>query len=102
MPSPSPNLESLAADTERSLRSVWDDLGVAPAERQAYLARIAEDVAGLYVGRVQAQEQRRLDCTAEIATLHATLESMQAALCEKIPVVRAACCARGGQGEQRA
>ena len=83
-----PNLESLAADTEAALRTVWDDLGVSPSERAAYLARIGEDVAALYVGRVQAQEQRRSDCTVEIAVLLAKLESMQAAASEKVVVVR--------------
>ena len=84
------HLESLAAETSGALRTVWDDLGVPPEERTAYLARIGEDVAALYVGRVAAQEQRRADMLAAVAALHAGLDAMQAALGEKVAVVRAA------------
>ena len=81
------NLSVLAGQTERALQSVWNDLGVSSEERSAYIARIAEDVAGLYRSRVESQEQRKRDTEAEIEGLQTTIENMQHAMLEDSGIV---------------
>jgi hypothetical protein len=82
------NLETLASETNASLKRCWDDLGVSSDERGQYLQSLAADITAIYRSRVESQELRRTQKIEEIAALESVIQNMQRAMEEPETAVR--------------
>jgi hypothetical protein len=81
------DLTALAADTASRLSSIWDELGVGPQDRAAFLDALAVDVAAIYSSRVQGEMARKAGIEAEIEQLRITIQNMITAMEEAASVV---------------
>lgn len=81
------DLTALATETANKLSCLWDELGVAPTERQAYLETLANDVARIYASRVEGETNRKFSIENEITQLQTTIDSLIHAMEDKSSVV---------------
>ena len=79
------DLITLATDTQGTLTTIYDDIGLTPDEQAAALTQLSEDVCAVFHSRIELTEARRRDLTAEVDALIVTLDNMCHAMEQEAP-----------------